>query len=119
MNEHAVPADLHKLVDSAILAARRDATYKTADTMQAAVQARMALLAALSTQEASPNTQQPQEDLAGALRLPPDAASQLRSLPQRSVPAAPPCNKGNLCPWTDGDPSYCRRCGERAQGSCQ
>lgn len=29
------------------------------------------------------------------------------------------CNKGNLCPWSDGDPSYCRRCGERAQGSCQ
>jgi len=54
MNEHAVPADLHKLVDSAILAARRDATYKTADTMQAAVQARMALLSALSTQEAVP-----------------------------------------------------------------
>lgn len=29
------------------------------------------------------------------------------------------CNRGNLCPWTDSDPSYCTRCGIRAEGSCQ
>jgi len=34
---------------------------------------------ALSTQEAAPNTQEVQDDLAGALRLPPDAASQFGS----------------------------------------
>ena len=27
------------------------------------------------------------------------------------------CNHGNRCPWSDGDPSYCRRCGDKAQGS--
>ncbi len=29
------------------------------------------------------------------------------------------CNQGNLCPWTDGDPSHCKACGLRAMGSGQ
>jgi hypothetical protein len=35
------------------------------------------------------------------------------------APKPADCNRGNKCPWDDGDPSYCRHCGLRAQGSGQ
>jgi hypothetical protein len=47
-------------------------------------------------------------------------AAPAQPAPQRQEDAKPDgCNRGNLCPWTDDDPSYCQRCGQRAQGSCQ
>lgn len=53
------------------------------------------------------------------------AAAQKALDTARAVIAAQPeapdtsCNRGNRCPWSDGDPSVCAYCGRIAAGSGQ
>lgn len=46
-----------------------------------------------------------------------DTAQSVPTVVVTTQPAG--CNRGNRCPWSDGEPSYCKHCGMRAQGSGQ